>query len=66
MAGMAIKPKQILDHGKAAVKAGVDRIRGGDDKARAKPSGPPETVGAARPGKPGGAKSATTRTAKNP
>jgi hypothetical protein len=65
---MAIKPKQILDTavgvGKSAVSAAERRLRGGE---RETTSGSPATVGAAKPGKPRGPKSATastTRTAK--
>jgi hypothetical protein len=61
---MAIKPKQILDTavglGKAAVSAAERRLRG-DDRRR---SGAPSTVGAAKPGQPGGPKSATAKPAK--
>jgi hypothetical protein len=55
---MAIKPKQILDTavdvGKAAVSAAERRLRGSEST-----SGEPSTVGAAKPGKPRGPKSAT-------
>jgi hypothetical protein len=79
MATMAIKPKQILDTavelGKAAAKAGVDRVRGDKDepasppvklRPKAKPttSGAPASVGAAKPGAPAGPKSATAKTRK--
>jgi hypothetical protein len=57
---MAITPKQILDTavgvGKAAVSAAERRLRGGE---RETTSGPPSTVGAAKPGEPGGPKSPT-------
>ena len=63
---MAIKPKQILDSavdlGKAAVSAAERRLRSDDGDAA--PSGAPTTVGAAKPGKPRGPKSATARKAK--
>jgi hypothetical protein len=67
---MAIKPKQILDTavglGHEAVKSGVklaERLRKDESDARAT-SGSPTTVGAPKPGKPGGPKTATAPKAK--
>ena len=63
---MAIKPKQILDTavglGKSAVSAVVKPLRRGDGHET---SGSPTTVGAAKPGAPGGHKSGTAKTGRS-
>jgi hypothetical protein len=62
---MAITPKQILDTavgaGKAALSAAGRRLRSHESETT---SGSPSTVGAAKPGKPRGPKSATASTTR--
>jgi hypothetical protein len=56
---MAINPKQILDRVVGLATGTIRRLRGGD---RGTTSEAPTTVGAAKPGKPGGPKSGTAST----